>query len=363
MLAAVSMPTKRDRLRWRFTSRRRLEFYTEIQRFTEFGIPPIPAIKEMVDAYSSWKSMRWFVDMMKSVTAACDRGESLAEALQPFVPSEEVALFKTGEDTGNLPEALGKLRFLLEQRLEVNKSLVKNLLPVVIVMVGAFAVMYSMIKTTFAQVQGMLTDEAMRSMTLAPIYMKLAAFVTDYIALLVLGFVGFLWFIGYILPRWKPQGVRKWLDDKAPPFSLYKRLQASFLLTTLSSMLGAGVPFKRAIDDVMRSANPWTRMHLGRVRRALSEGRPETEALMEGILPADIAVRLSVYRLIPSFGPIMEELSKVSIERLLLRVAIIGATLNLLGLLAMAAFILITMAVMGEIGFTVDPRNMQPIVD
>lgn len=355
------MLSERRRLAWRFSLAQRHDFYDDLRRFVAAGQPPFQVIERMQQVIRGRRGLRWKVQLFRRIAQAGAGGRSFAQAIAPFVPPEEAALLAAGEATGRIVEALDNLVFLTGERMKVRASVVQSLAPVALLLMMAVGVMIFILKVTMKEALKLIGPDLMAKMTLVPAYFGLGQWVLSYG-----GLVGIVAAVAAVttavsLPRWKPGRVRRRLDALVPPWSVYRRLQAAVFLMTTASMMGAGLPFRQAVQDQIRLASPWVKAHVQRILRAMSAGRPEAEAMVaaSGFLPQDVNDRLMVYALMPDFADVMDKLSRRSLEIMHKRIHLLGKSLNILALLLIAGFLVLTMFSLGEVAITINPNSLR----
>lgn len=348
------------RLKLSFGSKQRRDFYDDVRRFVDAGLAPYTVVEKMVSIYRGRRRLRWKVTLLSRVSSRMREGQSFAEAMTRFIPPEEAALLEAGEKTGTFIEALTKLVYLCEKRREARAAIISNLTPPLIILCAATVILYFILKMVISEAIPLIPADKLSRLMIAPIYIGFGQFVMAYGIWIVLGLVATIIAIAYRLPRATPVGLRARLDDYLPPWSLYRRLQSAFVLTTAAAMLAAGMPFKAAVSTMRRTSRGWLAAHLRRIEQGLGEGRTEIDALLRGkLLPEDGADRLAVYALVPDFHQVMDLIAAESIETLVTRVTMISKVLNVLVLMFVGSFVLATFFSFGEIGIAIDPRAMR----
>lgn len=336
-------------LRVSFNVKRRQTFYSDLASFVAAGIPPQQALQQIAKVAKPRRSLRWLHKLMTIALRELANGRNTAQALQKWVPPEEAALLLAGERGGRLREALLELAELLGKRLAVKKSLWSNLAPSLLMLVVLVALMVYILNTVLKEARGLVPDEMFEKMTLAPVYFAFGdAFLTA-LPILVVFAIAVTIASTLSLARWRPNKLRRWLDQHIPPYSLYTRTQSSFFLITASSMMEAGAPFQQAVDEVQKLAKPWARAHLRKMLSRLAAGQAEADAMQTGMLPWDVEDRLAIYRMLDDFKHIMQVTARDSMEILLRRVQVIGGTIRSIVMVMLGAFIIFSIFSIGEI--------------
>jgi type II secretory pathway component PulF len=348
------------RLAFAFGVVQRRDFYDDMRRFVEAGLAPFSVIEKMIQVYRGRRRLRWKVKLLTRVATRMREGKAFSEALARYIPPEEAALLEAGEKTGTFIEALRKLAYLCEKRREAKAAMIKNLVPPAIIVAAATTILYFILKMIITQAIPLIPPQKLTRLMIAPVYIGVGTYLMENGLMILMGVLAVIITIAMRLPRGTPTGIRAKLDDWMPPWSLYRRLQSAFVMTTASAMLAAGMPFQMAVATMRRNARGWLGVHLRRVEQGLAEGRTEIDALLRSkMLPDDAADRLSIYSLVPNFHQVMERIASESIEALVARVIAISNVLDILVKIGVGVFILSTLFTFGEIGIAIDPKAMR----
>lgn len=335
--------------RFRFNAKRRVDFYEDLLSFVEAGMPPFQALEDMYEVTRKRKSMRWLTAVLAATLEDGREGKGLPVALGRWMPSEEAAMLTAGEQSGDLPGALERLKELVGRKVQMRSELMKELLPAGLMLAALLGVMYVVLITLIGFAEEMLSPADLARTTLAKHYIGFAQFIRGWMPLIGLVSVVSVVSIAMSMNRWRPSRPRQWLDEHLPPWSLYQRQQATFFLVAAAAMLRAGTPFKRVILNLQQSAAPWSRTHMARMLSTLGRGASPVAAMQTGMLPWDVADRLSIYARLPNIAVVMESTAKTSINILLKRTKTTGTIVRTLMMFLFASFILATLLTQNEL--------------
>ncbi len=335
-----------------FKAARREAFYLDMAAFLEAGIAPYAAMERMRDVAKPRRRMRSIYRLLRDVLQRMTHGASLAAALKPFIPAEEFVLLLAGERGGRTVQALTELASLLERRRIMGSALRSHLIPSGVMLLILIGIMVYILKVVLSDARGMVPPEIMQKLMIAPYYFAAGDWFLQAIPYLAACAIAFAMAVSVSLPRWKPDRARKWLDHHLPPYSMYTRIQSSYFLTTAAAMMEAGVPFTQAVQDIKKNSNPWVKAHATRMLVRIASGRGESEAMQTGLLPWDVEDRLAIYKMLDDLKSIMQRMAKDSMEILLKRVTLLGATVRNVVMVLLAAFILATVGSIGEIAMS-----------
>ena len=98
--------------------------------------------------------------------------------------------------------------------------------------------------------------------------------------------------------------------DKIIPFSVYKKLNSSLVLSNLSSMLRNNIPINESLDIISLNSNRWLKSHIKRMQSNMTIGMPYGSALNTGLLGRDELLNISLYSSLPSFFDVLQSVSE-----------------------------------------------------
>jgi type II secretory pathway component PulF len=153
----------------------------------------------------------------------------------------------------------------------------------------------------------------------------------------------------YLKNRWTG-GARDFADRWVFPFTVYRQIAVSGMLSSLAVMVKSGIPFSNAIERLRDSSPRWHRVHLSKVILRLRNGASDGDALAP-LYDGEARFRIAAYGRRSSFHAAMTkisgELNEILIEGLKVRFGAIKlfALTTVAGLIALAltSFIAIAM--------------------
>lgn len=349
----------------------RMRLYAQLASFTEEGLTPYrtlqraneiakrrlavrPGMDGVIDSLrnrlsAKRRALAARTKVLDAVLASMDSGKSLGDAMARWIPAEESELLRTGERSDRLLPTLRELENLLKVKSDIASILLKAAAGAGFRFAVLVAMMFYILSTVLKEGKSMLTEDMFQKLTLAPIYFRFGELFTSYalpglLAAIVGGAV-----IIINLPRWRPYGLRSWLDLNIAPWSVYSTVQAATLLLSASAMMDSGRQLREALESISRHGTPWLRTHCHRMLRRLKQGRTDAEALKSGILGWELEDQLGVYDLLNDFKQVMRAIARDSLQNVLRNVTVVGNLLNAVAMLALGGFILATIFAMGEI--------------
>lgn len=191
------------------------------------------------------------------------KGMTLGAALAPFYPKDERGLIAAADESASTDQERGRNLAAVAKLLGGMAMVRSGLMGVIAQAVGALVVICFVwlglglhIGSEFGRALPREKWPELSRYVIEAGEVIVASWPVALAAFVVL-ILGVLW----ILPNWTGP-VRRWADRRLPGFVLYKTLRSSPRLLTLGGYLGAGLGFKRALAQLIESANPWERMYL-----------------------------------------------------------------------------------------------------
>jgi type II secretory pathway component PulF len=269
-------------LRMQFGFKNRMRLYRKLSKYLSNGFQMSKALDEMYSHAMDSRSKFLFItrtpievnvldDLKKSVA----NGTGLAYALRNWVPNGERMIIEGGEKAGRLSIALDSAIQITGTAKVIRNTLVGGLaypLLLVALTIGYMAMFGTMVIPAFEEV---LPREQWTG--IGGQMSVLSDFVHSWLipSLAVLG-MGSI-FTVLSMPRWK-KGLRIRFD-RYPPYSIYRIIQGSAFMLTVSGMLRSGIPLVRSFEILAKDASPWYRERLERTLHMLNSGNNLGDAL------------------------------------------------------------------------------------
>lgn len=345
VLRSTSTDDVRERY-WRacFTAKRRADFYQDMINAIGAGITPTTAISKMYELTSQRSSQRWLSRILGPMIQSVQSGRSFSRAVSDWVPSDEAALLAGGERRDNLHLALSELVIMMKERQMIREALLENLLPVAGFMLALIGLMTFILQMIGGQAKEMMPPEVLAGLSVLPNYIALGEFVMRFgppaVAVFVAGSAAIWW----SLSNWEPTDLRKKLDRFVPPYSVVARIRSALFLVSMSCMLRSGQTFREAVAQIRSFSGAWAYGYMDEIQAMLRSGRSEVQALQVEMLSDDVIDRINFYALLPDFTQVMQQVARESLVGLRKRVALFGFIGKVVAMVALAGFILFTLA-------------------
>ncbi|MGE3769673.1 MAG: type II secretion system F family protein [Bdellovibrionales bacterium] len=201
-------------------------------------------------------------------------GASLAEAMDGWVPMNELFMIRAGEESGAVARSLSVILEMGTTGKEMKQAIMQAVSYPIFMMLLLMAVLWMFGVNMIAPMKEFAPPEVVASMSGM-------VFVSDFIdsfgILVLLLFAGIIATIGLTLPYF--DGALRIKLDAYPPWSWYRIWQGSAFLLSLSALLNANVPLKRGLEVLEEQATPWLKERIFLARQEVLRGRNLGEAL------------------------------------------------------------------------------------
>lgn len=346
MAKQSSLDQKMDRAA--FNLRRRGAFYADMAAFMDSDIPPFQAIEKMESIARRRRGTARIARIYRNVMRELKGGHPLAPSLAPWVPGNEAVMLVGAEKAGPtvLMMAFRELSTLLDRQQKARSKLKSALIANGLVFAVILGVIFEVVKIMVPELVKSETKGMVAQMSFAPYFFAFGEGVISYGLYAAVAVIALVLLVWWSLPNWTRNFTylsRRWFDNHFAPWTIYKRSQATFFLSTTGAMMRSGIPLKVIASDMLPFASKWMRQHLKRVLVDLEGGRTEVEALGGGMLPTDTGDRLRIYALMKDFTAIMTRLSEdnfVIYEKTIDGISALMKTLSILVLGLFAASLL-----------------------
>jgi type II secretory pathway component PulF len=259
-----------------FGFKKRMRLYRKLSKYLKDGFQMSRALDEMhlhaVEAGRSGKITKIVIDDLRKSVA---NGTGLAPALRNWAPNGERMTIEGGEKAGKLSIALEKAIQISGTAQVIRNTLIAGL---------AYPTLLFSLTIFYMAMFGTMVIPAFEEVLPREQWTGLGgqmAFLSDFVRSWLtptLAFLGIM-IVSVILsmPRWK-KGLRVKFD-RYPPYSIYRVIQGSAFMLTVSGMLRSGIPLVRCFEILAREASPWYRERLERTLHLLNSGNNLGDAL------------------------------------------------------------------------------------
>lgn len=261
-----------------FTKKGRLSFYRRIEKMADQGLPIKELFERGVQRYEKRsdnraRGLKFMLDLMNIDSL------NFEQAIQCVVPPEEGMVIVAGAQAGNLGKGMRSAIFILESMMELRKALKSQLLPI-----GAMtSLLILMLYIATTEIMPLITVNIPEEnwSHLGQTFKAFSLFLgSKYITLIAIMSALVVW-TSWAIPNWSDHfyRVRQVLDHHMPPFTIYRRYQASALTMAVSMMLQTEKSLEQVIQIYRSLAGPWMSRHLKEMQKAVERAEGEAQVL------------------------------------------------------------------------------------
>lgn len=295
--------------RLQFGLSERLACYNKIAAYVADGIPIARTVGVMEARERERNGSK--AEMYREWLTYMQKGKIFSQAIEEWVPREELILISSGDRMGDLSGGLKQAIVVGESQSVMRKAIFSNLAyPLgLLLMLTGLIFMYSMY--FIPEMAKVLPPEQWGGLAGKMYYLSM--FVTQYWLVIFLAIMGGATGIMVSMPRWK--GDLRCRFDAFPPWSLYQIYVSSIFLVALSAMMRAGIPFQESLKYIKSTSSEWASAHITRMLSRLRGGLRPSESMQTGFLPKETMNDVVDYGGASNFEHVIGLIGERSIER------------------------------------------------
>lgn len=307
------------RVRAAFGAKARADFYDIISNFVEDGMPVYEAITEIHKRLEREKSP--LAEVTRSVQRAMrgrsGKAVSVGQALAQWVEPVEAMIIDAGAQAGRVDDGFRMAKRLCETTTRVRTTIMgEATYPLaLLVMFLAYLVMVGIV------IVPVLTEILPRAQW--PADARILGWLGDHSitisVLLTIVIGGVAGAFALSRSRWTGPS-RDTFDAHVFPWSVACKVNGALLLSSISVMLKAGVPFDTILNQLSGAAGDWEKFQLGRMRARLRAARPQGEALASEMYGKAIRWQIELYGRMNNFSEAIDRLSYRVVDQVLAKV-------------------------------------------
>lgn len=204
-------------------------------------------------------------------------GQTLADALSGYVPADELAVIRSGELGGTLPDSLELIVHSSDSVVRVQNAIRQAAFAPSIYAAATFGMVWMLGRFVIPDLQQVLPAQRARgSVAMLYIVGDFANSAWALLPLLIAAF-GIAW-LYWAMPNWT--GSARIAAERVFPFSFYRDTTGFRWLMSFTSLLGSGMPDVQILQFQARGATPWLGERLRAFHTAMINGLSFSDALL-----------------------------------------------------------------------------------
>lgn len=265
----------------------RVRLWRKLGKLLGDGISIIVALEELKATRKPTDAMHIALDEWVSILK---NGRKFSDAVRDWVPNEEAMLLMAGDQSGTLAKTMQSVVEVSKAKKAIVGAIVGGLAYPTFLMVLSFAVLYLMSYKIIPSFQAAAPGD--RWTGLARFAIDASGFVQNWFFVFTAFVVALVVAVIASMPLWK--GKLRSSFDRAPPYSIYRVMQGSAWIISMSALIEAGMRIETAMEELMKNAAPWARermaaalvglrsgMNLGVALSATKTGFPDEEIISD----------------------------------------------------------------------------------
>lgn len=318
----------------RFGVKVRLSLYRKIMSFLRNGVPVHDLLKKLESQYAKNKKNDIRVIVLNDVATSISSGATLSTALSRWAPANEVMIIKAGEGS-DLATAFENAATTTEKTMAM-KSTIVGASAYPIALISLLGILIYLFSTQAVPKLAEVKDPETWEGASAALYAT-SKFVEHYWLFVILVIIGISVGVTALMPRFS--GKMRGFLDKVPPFSVYKTIQSSSFLISMSSLMKTGVPIVDSVKQLHELSNPYMKYHLSEILRKMNAGVSHGKALNSDFLDKETGISLEIYAELSDLQGSMEEIGVDAIDNALLNITTAMALMKNIIMLGVGVYI------------------------
>lgn len=326
-----------------FNTRFRIRFYKKLASGMSNGMKLIDIIANLRERYSKKSAKDPRAIAMRRIEVELGVESDLARALKGWAKKEEISVIDIGMKSGSLVQSLELAINMMENSLKVRKTLIKSLTYPAILFSAAIAVLFFIGTFVIPTITESIGNASSWTGTAGSLY-SMSLFVQSNKFLYILCGIVFIIILvsKTISSSWGGASIRKYFD-KIPPWSVYKNVQGSAFMLSLSAMLMSQVSIHTAIKEIAKNSSDWTKSRVNSIARAQLYGKSGLGDAMEEaghVFPDEETIEdIKFFQDQSNFEVILSEIGQENMDRSIEKLEAISGRISVLALLSIIGLI------------------------
>ena len=296
-----------------FGDKARSKVYKKLATLMRTGIPLRDSLLTINEHLTdSGKKQNPVSYVLKDVLRKIANGQSLARALNDWIPPNDRILIDAGEQAGKTEQALENTLYMQENSKRIKNEIIVISYPIVL-LIAITVFLFIFTNDIVPAFEQALTRDKWVGI---PAYMaQIGDFLNSWLIyiLIVMGVIGGVAF--WSLPRWT--GDLRVKFDSFPPWSLYRLNAGVGFMLSFAALYKAGVSIPEILKILMKGSNPWYRERIKKTLAYVNNGLNIGEALYKtgfNFPDKETVIDMRTFSAQDGFDDILEKMAKDWLE-------------------------------------------------
>lgn len=253
-----------------FGYKQRKDLYNQLISLMSAGLQQTDAVQMAWDVASEEgkKPKETLAIVLQDIILRLQDGHSMAKALKPWVPADDVMVFEAIENSDDFVGYLREYMVMLEKKRAIVGTIVGGMIYPIILIGAVMGIITYFGNSLVPIIDGILPMEKWQGVALVLVFMN--AFAQHYLIPTIITILVVAAVITFSLPRWAGRG--RAFADRLPIYSTYRMYTGISFLMSMSSLIQGGMSPSRAIDLLRTDATPYVAYRLKKVRNQMLNG-------------------------------------------------------------------------------------------
>jgi type II secretory pathway component PulF len=259
---------------FKYDTTARIRLWRKLGKLLTDGIPIVRALEELASlkpkGHPEQVALREWASVMNN-------GRKFSEAIKDWVTTEEAMLIMAGDQAGELGLSMTSVIKVTKAGQQIKQAVLSGIsypLFLIILSIGVLFLFNYKIIPAFA-----IAARGDRWMGMARTMIDVSTFMQNWFVPIVLVLVLAIVALFISMPLWT--GPMRTKFDRYPPYSIYRIMQGSTWIISLSALIQSGLRIEKAMEDLMKGTAPWARERMGAALRGLKAGRDIGQSLAQ----------------------------------------------------------------------------------
>lgn len=257
---------------FRMDTKRRLKLWRKLGKQLSDGVQLINALEEQANIAKRGSPLQIALTEWVKVLR---NGRSLSMAVREWVSTEESMLISAGEAAGDIPGGLASVVKVKRAGQQITSAVLGGVMYPLFIAVVAFGMLYLFSYKVIPAFEMAARGGSWTGM--ARMIIDFTHFAQAWLHWIVLAFAAMVIGMVVSMPIWSGNG--RIYADRFPPYSIYRMMQGSSWLISLSALIQANMRMEDALARLLERAPQWGKVRMAAALRGLRRGQNLAEAL------------------------------------------------------------------------------------
>jgi len=259
---------------FKYDTASRIRLWRKLGKLLTDGIPIVRALEELASLKPKGHPEHI---ALKEWASVMNNGRKFSEAIKEWVSTEEAMLIMAGDQAGELGKSMMSVIKVTKAGQQIKQAVLSGIsypLFLIILSIGVMFLFNYKIIPAFA-----IAARGDRWMGMARTMIDVSNFMQNWFVWIVIAIVLAIVALFVSMPLWT--GATRTKFDRYPPYNIYRIMQGSTWIISLSALIQSGLRIEKAMEDLMRGTAPWAKERMGAALRGLKAGRDIGQALAQ----------------------------------------------------------------------------------